>query len=120
MFLPTRPQEVGQSNMTVAEALPLWMTHIQPLKAQYGLRLGSPVTSSAPSGKVWTSDFLAACRNQTGCSVDFVALRKSTDIVSNNLTLVDIDYYGTNATTMIDYITDFHNTFQVRSLTLYQ
>jgi len=91
------PQEVGQSNLTVAQALPLWMTNIQPLKAQYGVRLGSPATSSAPSGKTWTADFLSACRNQTGCSVDFVALH----------------YYGTNATTMIDYITDFHNTFQL-------
>ncbi|KIM26569.1 glycoside hydrolase family 128 protein [Serendipita vermifera MAFF 305830] len=91
------PQEVGQSNMTVAEALPLWMEHLQPLKTQYGVRLGTPATSSAPSGKNWTSDFLAACRNQTGCSVDFVALH----------------YYGTNATTMINYITDFHETFQL-------
>ena len=100
--------------MTVAQALPLWMENIQPLKTQYGLRLGSPVTSSAPSGKNWTADFLAACRNQTGCSVDFVALRKYLFCeLCHNLMLLDLDYYGTNATTMIDYVTDFHNTFQV-------
>ncbi|KAG8836900.1 hypothetical protein FRB91_008419, partial [Serendipita sp. 411] len=33
----------------------------------------------------------------TDCSVDFIALH----------------YYGTNATAMIEYITDFHNTFQM-------
>ncbi|PVG00157.1 hypothetical protein CPB86DRAFT_702007 [Serendipita vermifera] len=89
------PQELGQSNLTVKEAKTLWMENIKPLKTQYGVRLGSPATSSHPSGKNWTRDFLAECG--TDCGVDFIALH----------------YYGTNATVMINYITDFHNTFQM-------
>jgi hypothetical protein len=60
--------------MTVTEAVDLWMKYIQPLKTQYGVRLGTPATSSAPSGKNWTQEFITACRN---CTIDFVALRES-------------------------------------------
>lgn len=88
------PQEKGQSNMTPQEAKDLWMTHLHPLKTEYGVRLGSPATSSAPSGKNWTQEFLTVCG--TDCEVDFIALH----------------YYGTNATDMIAYITDFWTTFQ--------
>jgi len=88
------PQETAQSNLTAQQAKDLWMTNIKPLKDQYGVRLGSPATSGGPSGKNWTTEFLQVCG--TDCEVDFVALH----------------YYGTNATAMIEYITDFHTTFQ--------
>lgn len=60
--------------MTVEEATELWMENIKPLKDLYGVRLGSPATSSAPSGKTWTADFLTACGDD--CEVDFIALRE--------------------------------------------
>ncbi|KAJ7040733.1 glycosyl hydrolase catalytic core-domain-containing protein [Mycena alexandri] len=87
------PQETGQSNLTPQQGADLWKTYIEPLHAQ-GLRLGSPAPSSAPSGKTWIQDFLTACAG--ACTVDFIALH----------------YYDVNATKFIDYLTDFHNTFQ--------
>ncbi|KAG8815742.1 hypothetical protein FRC19_000836, partial [Serendipita sp. 401] len=65
------PQERGQSNMTPQDAKTLWIDNLLPLKTQYGVRLGSPATSSAPSGKNWTQQFLQVCG--TDCSVDFIA-----------------------------------------------
>jgi hypothetical protein len=70
-----RPQETSGANLTVAEAKTLWMANILPLKTTYGVRLGTPATSSAPSGKNWTAQFLSLCG--TECGVDFVALRES-------------------------------------------
>ncbi|KAJ7647002.1 glycosyl hydrolase catalytic core-domain-containing protein [Roridomyces roridus] len=87
------PQEPGQSNLTAEQGAQMWITYIEPLRAQ-GLRLGSPAPSSAPSGKQWLLDFLTACNG--GCTVDFIALH----------------WYDVNATKFIDYLTDFHNTFQ--------
>ncbi|KAF7321910.1 Glyco-hydro-cc domain-containing protein [Mycena kentingensis (nom. inval.)] len=87
------PQEKGQSNLTPQQGADLWKTYLEPLRAQ-GIRLGSPAPSSAPSGKVWIQDFLAACAG--GCTVDFIALH----------------WYDVNATKFINYLNDFHDTFQ--------
>ncbi|KAJ6551420.1 glycosyl hydrolase catalytic core-domain-containing protein [Mycena capillaripes] len=87
------PQQPGQSNLTPQQGADMWKTYIEPLHAQ-GLRLGSPAPSSAPSGKTWIQDFLTACDG--GCTVDFIALH----------------WYDVNATNFIEYLTDFHDTFQ--------
>jgi len=87
------PEHSGQSNLTAQEGVDLWKTYVEPLHAM-GYRLGSPATSSAPSGKVWLRDFLTACGGN--CTVDFIALH----------------WYGTNASWFITYVEDFHNTFQ--------
>jgi hypothetical protein len=52
----------------------MWKTYLEPLKAA-GIRLGSPATTSSPTGKVWLQDFLTACAG--GCTVDYVVLRTS-------------------------------------------
>ncbi|KAJ7072034.1 glycosyl hydrolase catalytic core-domain-containing protein [Mycena amicta] len=88
------PQETGQSNLTPQQGVDMWKTYLEPLRAQ-GIRLGSPAPSSAPSGKTWIQEFLAACAG--GCTVDFIALH----------------WYDVNATKFIDYLTDFHDTFQL-------
>lgn len=88
-----RPEQGGQSNLTVSRGVDLWRTYVQPLKAQ-GVQLGSPASSSAPSGKTWLHDFLGLCGGN--CTVDFIALH----------------WYGTNSTQFIEYLQDFHNTFQ--------
>lgn len=89
----SRPQETGQSNLTPEEGAAMWKTYIQPLKAQ-GLRLGSPAPSSAPSGKEWLQSWLnSSCAD---CTVDFIALH----------------WYDVNATAFINYLMDFHDTFQ--------
>ncbi|KIJ55498.1 glycoside hydrolase family 128 protein [Sphaerobolus stellatus SS14] len=87
------PQETSQSNLTPEEGAAMWKTYIQPLKQQ-GLRLGSPAPSSAPSGKQWLLSWLnSSCSD---CTVDFIALH----------------WYDVNATAFIEYLEDFHNTFQ--------
>lgn len=88
-----RPQQSGQSNLSAQDGANLWKAYLEPLKAQ-GLRLGSPAPSSAPSGKTWLLDFLTACAG--GCTVDFIALH----------------WYDINSTEFIQYLEDFHNTFQ--------
>lgn len=88
-----RPEQSGQSNLTVEQGVELWMTYVQPLKAQ-GILLGSPVPSSAPSGKTWLQDFLGLCGGN--CTVDFIAMH----------------WYGINSTQFVEYLQDFHNTFQ--------
>ncbi|EPQ55067.1 hypothetical protein GLOTRDRAFT_105905 [Gloeophyllum trabeum ATCC 11539] len=87
------PQQTGQSNLTAEQGADLWRTYIEPLRSR-GIRLGSPATSSAPSGKVWMHDWLQACNG--GCTIDFVALH----------------WYDINASNFIQYVEDFHNTFQ--------
>ncbi|KAK7695626.1 hypothetical protein QCA50_000262 [Cerrena zonata] len=87
------PQQSGQSNISAVDAAFLWKDQIEPLKSQ-GIRLGSPAPSSAPSGRQWLLDWLDAC--QGGCTVDFIALH----------------WYDINSTAFIQYLNDFHDTFQ--------
>jgi len=88
------PQQPGQSNMTPAEGASLWKAQIQPLKSR-GILLGSPAPSSAPSGKQWLLDFLTECDG--GCTLDFIAMH----------------WYDINSTAFIEYVEDFHQTFQL-------
>ncbi|KAF9073614.1 glycosyl hydrolase catalytic core-domain-containing protein [Rhodocollybia butyracea] len=87
------PDQPGQSNITPQEGAELWKVYLEPLKSQ-GVQLGSPAPSSAPAGKTWIQDFLTACNGS--CTVDFIALH----------------WYDINATAFIEYLEDFHNTFQ--------
>ncbi|KAL4259396.1 Alkali-sensitive linkage protein [Pleurotus pulmonarius] len=87
------PQQTGQSNISPEDGAQLWKAYLQPLKDR-GIRLGSPAPSSAPSGKTWLQAFLGVCGPD--CTVDFIALH----------------WYGTNATQFINYVVDFHDTFQ--------
>lgn len=75
----SRPEQAGQSNLTADAGAQMWKTYLEPLHAQ-NVRLGSPATSSGPSGKIWLQDFLTACAG--ACTVDFVALRSSTAILN--------------------------------------
>lgn len=65
------PDWADQANMTPALAAQLWKSHLQPLKTKYGVRLGLPAVTSAPSGRPWLRQFLALC---TGCQYDFLPL----------------------------------------------
>lgn len=99
--------------MTPQEAKAMWVQYLEPLRKNYGVRLGSPPTSSAPSGKTWTQEFLSVCGKD--CNVDFIALRTfffyPANIVVSLISVVE-DWYDTNSTAFTEYITDFHNTFQ--------
>ena len=87
------PEIEGQSNISPSDGAALWKAHIEPLKAQ-GILLGSPAPSGAPAGKQWLLDWMNAC--QGGCTVDFIA----------------VHYYDINSTGFMEYLTDYHNTFQ--------
>lgn len=71
--LSRRPQDPNQSNLSPQDAANMWKTYLEPLKAA-GVRLGSPATTSSPTGINWTQDFFTACAG--GCTVDFIALRE--------------------------------------------
>jgi len=63
------PNQEGQAQMSVGDAVNLWQTHMLPLKWQ-GYTLVSPACTNAPSGLVWLRDFINQCH---GCQVDEVA-----------------------------------------------
>lgn len=88
------PEQLGQSNLTAAEAVQWWRTYMEPLR-QYGVSLGSPAMSSATRSKQWLIDFADACEVAGGCNYDFLALH----------------WYGINATKFTTYLEDMHATF---------
>ncbi|KAI0637870.1 glycosyl hydrolase catalytic core-domain-containing protein [Trametes polyzona] len=87
------PEIAAQANLSPADGAALWKAHIEPLKG-LGVRLGAPAPSGAPQGKQWLLDWLDAC--QGGCTVDFVPLH----------------WYDVNSTAFVQYLQDFHDTFQ--------
>jgi len=62
----------GGSNITPNYAARLWATNIEPLKQKYGLQLGAPACTGAPSGFDWLTQFFGNCSGN--CSVDFIPL----------------------------------------------
>ncbi|KAG8945280.1 hypothetical protein FRC04_001057 [Tulasnella sp. 424] len=88
------PNQQGQAYISAGDGAAQWKQYLEPLKADTGVRLGSPAPTNAPDGKQWLYDFLGACGGN--CTVDFIALH----------------YYGINATDFINHVTDYHNAFQ--------
>jgi hypothetical protein len=88
------PNEPGQSNMSPSHGADLWKQYIEPLKNQ-GYTLISPATSSNPNGKVWMNSFLSSCNG--GCTLHGVA----------------IHYYDITPQGFIQYIEDWHNTYNL-------
>ncbi len=87
------PEISGQSNMSPSDGAALWKAHIEPLKEQ-GILLGSPAPSGSPAGKQWLLDWMNQC--QGGCNIDYIA----------------VHYYDINSTGFMEYLTDYHDTFQ--------
>ncbi|KAH8113377.1 glycosyl hydrolase catalytic core-domain-containing protein [Phellopilus nigrolimitatus] len=83
--------EPGQANMDVGSAVSAWNQYLTPLVDQ-GYQLIAPVTSSNPNGKVWMQQFMS-------------------QVDTSKIAGMPIHYYGTNAQDMIDYIEDWHSTF---------
>lgn len=114
-----RPERGDQAGMKPSDAVQMWKKSLEPLRAKWGVRLGSPAISSAPSGKAWLEEFWGICGlNSTtstpGCEVDFVAARtSSTSSQSSRLMfkMAAIDWYGTNASYFKSYVKDLHSTF---------
>jgi hypothetical protein len=62
------PDNIDQSNMTVAKALQLW-----PYLEATGLQLGSPAVTQTPQGSAWLAAFMAGAAQQ-GLRLNFLAL----------------------------------------------
>ncbi|KAF8895540.1 hypothetical protein BD779DRAFT_1668798 [Infundibulicybe gibba] len=85
------PDFASQSNINATYAAQLWKQYIQPLAA-YGIKLGAPSVTNAPSGRPWLAAFLEAC---TGCTIDFIPFH----------------WYGTGIGNFYDYIWQMHGQF---------
>jgi len=88
------PNEPLQSNMQVSHGVQLWQKYLEPLRYQ-GYQLISPATSSNPNGMTWVKQFKSECGS--GCTFDGVA----------------IHYYDITPEGFIEYIENWHNTFNV-------
>ncbi|TKA80479.1 hypothetical protein B0A55_02316 [Friedmanniomyces simplex] len=60
----------GGSCVDAQTAAETWIREIEPLKTQYGVRLGAPAVTGAPTGFTWLQNFFTACAGN--CSADFI------------------------------------------------
>ena len=98
------PNYAGQANLTAAEACAAWPT-VTSFAKKHGLRVGAPAVGECfaynaasddsdcfMTSNDWLDEFLAACGHD---SVDFIPTH----------------WYGTNATLLLDYITELNQRF---------
>jgi hypothetical protein len=71
----------------------MWKTYMLPL-ADQGYMLISPACTNGPSGIKWYKDFFGACND---CKISVLATH----------------YYGTDATDLISYLIELHDTFNM-------
>ncbi|SLM35235.1 Uncharacterised protein family, glycosyl hydrolase catalytic domain [Lasallia pustulata] len=62
-------QDNGGSGVPADMAAQTWIREVEPLK-KYGVKLGAPAVTGAPSGFTWLQNFFAACNGN--CSADFI------------------------------------------------
>jgi len=80
------PDQSGQSDLSVGDAISLWWSSIEPINARHG----SPAVTSSPAGLQWLDDFVAGC---SGCTIDFLAFH----------------WYGTDAQDFINTAEGIHS-----------
>ncbi|WOO84422.1 Alkali-sensitive linkage protein 1 [Vanrija pseudolonga] len=90
------PNQSGQSDISVNDALQYWMNDYLPARTQNGLRLGHAGTTSAPNGLTWVTDFYNVCtgagNSAADCSADFVP----------------VHYYDVDVGHFQSYLQNFH------------
>ncbi|KAL8805103.1 MAG: hypothetical protein Q9182_002193 [Xanthomendoza sp. 2 TL-2023] len=59
----------GGSAIPAETAAETWQREVEPLK-EFGVKLGAPAVTGAPSGKIWLQNFFNACKGN--CSADFI------------------------------------------------
>lgn len=73
----------GGSCVTAATAAQVWKKQFEPLKRDFGIKLGAPAVTGAPTGFTWLQNFFTECAalvqssgnstsNETSCEVDFI------------------------------------------------
>jgi Glycosyl hydrolase catalytic core len=87
------PDIDSQANMSVEQAVELWMKYVIPAKRKFGFRLGAPAVSSDPKGKRWLEEFFTQTKGKD--EVDFVV----------------VHWYGSDAKHMQWYLRDMHGAF---------
>ena len=79
--------------MSPSTAVALWQEYIEPAKAKFRFRLGSPAMTSDPKGKTWLQEFFKELGGSSSC--DFVV----------------VHWYGTDAHQLESFLEDMHTTF---------
>ena len=66
----------GGSCIAASDAATVWKTQLEPLKRDFGVKLGAPAVTGATTGFTWLQNFFTACSaqssNGTSCDVDFI------------------------------------------------
>jgi hypothetical protein len=71
----------GGSCVTAATAAKVWKKQFEPLKRDFGIKLGAPAVTGAPTGFTWLANFFSECAilakasgnsSATSCEVDFI------------------------------------------------
>jgi hypothetical protein len=60
----------GGSCLDAETAAQIWIQQMEPLKEEFGIKLGAPAVTSAPTGFNWLQNFFTACAGQ--CTPDFL------------------------------------------------
>jgi hypothetical protein len=80
---PNEGTDVGGSDVQPEDAAKAWVANFEPLAEKYGVKLGLPACSGAPSAMPWLEQFLANCSvlvsegggggvKQKNCTWDFL------------------------------------------------
>jgi hypothetical protein len=72
----------GGSCVSAATAAQVWKKQMEPLKRDFGVKLGAPAVTGAPTGFNWLANWFSECAalvassggssNTTSCEVDFI------------------------------------------------
>jgi len=59
-----------------ADAATVWKKQFEPLKRDFGVKLGAPAVTGSPGGFTWLTNWLDACssisNDSTSCQFDFI------------------------------------------------
>lgn len=69
---PDGTSATGGSDIQPAAAAKAWIQIMEPLRTNFGIKLGAPSVTGAPSGFTWMQDFFTACNGS--CHVDFMPI----------------------------------------------
>lgn len=61
----------GGSCVDAQTAAETWIRQLEPLRKEFGVKLGAPAVTGAPTGFVWLQNFFTWCNGQ--CHADFVS-----------------------------------------------
>ncbi|KIR54298.1 hypothetical protein I315_03357 [Cryptococcus gattii Ru294] len=89
------PNQVGQCDISAADAVQYWMNDYLPVRSK-GIRLGGAATTSAPDGLQWVLDFTTACTNAGNSAADCAA------------DFVPIHWYDVDIENFKSYVENFH------------